>query len=122
MTLIAGAVIQYTHHYTSLFVWAGLMHPLSLILYFLIVGTKSTEADVSHKKHGIGKLLLVIGFVVAAIGALGIMVTWAKWAHLVEAMKGPSGAAAGVTAAAFVALIGLLLMYAAMDRRSYVPE
>ena len=122
MTLLAGAVIQYTHHYASLFVWAGLMHPLSLIIYFLTVGTRRTHADVTHEKRGVSVALLVSGLIVAAVGAAGIILTWRYWGHLVESMKGVSGAAAGAAAAVFVALIGLLLMYAGIDRRAYVPD
>jgi hypothetical protein len=116
MTLIAGAVIQYTHHYSALFIWAGLMHPLSLAVYFVFVGTTRTQADLARTRPGVSAPLLISGFIVAAIGAVGIVLTWVKWDHLVEAMKGVSGAAAGVTAAGFVALIGLLLMYAAIAR------
>jgi hypothetical protein len=122
MTLMAGAVIQYTHHYTSLFIWAGLMHPLSLLIYFGFVGTGRTQADVTHKKHGLSVPLLISGGIVALLGFIGLLLVWDNWEHLLEAMKGLSGAAAGATAAIFVALIGLLLMYAAIDRRSYVPD
>lgn len=122
MTLMAGAVIQYTHHYTALFIWAGLMHPLSLIIYFFTVGTTKTHANVVGKQVGLSMGLLVAGLLLAIIGAIGGVMVWNHWAHLVEAMKGVSGAAAGATVAAFVVLIGLLLMYAGIDRRGYVPE
>jgi ACS family hexuronate transporter-like MFS transporter len=122
MTLLAGAVIQYTHHYTSLFIWAGLMHPLSLVLYVLIVGTRHTHADVAHKKHGLSFGLIIGGVLVAILGAVGLVLVKMNWEHLVQSMKGLSGAAAGAAAAGFVALIGLLLIYAGIDRRSLVPE
>ena len=122
MTLLAGAVIQYTHHYAALFVWAGLMHPLSLLIYFATVGTSRTRADVGHKKHGLSPGLLIGGGIVAIVGAAGLFLAWQNWDHLVASMKGLSGAAAGAAAAVFVTLIGLLLMYAGIDRRAYVPE
>ena len=115
-------MIQYTHHYTALFIWAGLMHPLSLLIYLATVGTTRTKADVVHKKHGVSAGLLVGGALVTVVGAVGLFLTKVNWEHLVKSMKGMSGAAAGATAAGFVALIGLLLIYAAIDRRSYVPE
>ncbi len=122
MTLVAGAVIQYTKRYEAMFIWAGLMHPISLLVYFITVGTRRTQADVAHKKHGISAGLMIGGLVVSVVGIIGVALTWKNWDHLKEAMKGVSGAAAGVTAAGFVALIGLLLVYAAIDRRSYAPE
>ena len=121
MTLMAGAVIQYTHHYTALFIWAGLMHPLSLIIYFLTVGTSKTQADIVDKQIGLSAGLLLAGSLLAILGAGGGVIVWQHWDHLVLAMKGVSGAAAGATVAAFVAFIGLLLVYAAVDRRAYVP-
>ena len=122
MTLLAGAVIQYTKRYEPMFIWAGLMHPISLLVYFGTVGTRRTQADIAHKKHGISAGLMIGGLLVTVIGILGVALTWKNWDHLKDAMKGVSGAAAGVTAAGFIALIGLLLIYAAIDRRSYVPE
>ncbi len=122
MTLMAGAVIQYTHHYNALFIWAGVMHPTSLILYLAIVGTRHTQSDIVHKRHGISIGLIIGGLAVALVGSVGIALTTLNWQHLVETMKGVSGAAASATAAGFVVLVGLLLIYAGIDRRSYVPE
>ncbi len=122
MSLLAGAVIQYTHHYAPLFVWAGLMHPISLLLYFVTVGTKHTRADIVHKKHGISIYLLFSGAIVFIVGGIGTFLSWQNWQHLVTSMKGVSGAAAGAAAAIFVAIIGLLLIYAAVDRRSFDPN
>jgi ACS family hexuronate transporter-like MFS transporter len=122
MTLLAGAVIQYTHHYGALFIWAGCMHPISLILYLLIVGLRDTKSDIIHKKHGISMGLLLGGSISSIVGLIGLIDVKLNWAHLVHSMKGVSGAAAGVAACGFVLAIGLLLMYAAMDRRSYLPD
>jgi ACS family hexuronate transporter-like MFS transporter len=122
MTLMAGAVIQYTHHYGTLFVWAGCMHPISLILYLAIVGIRDTKSDIIHKKHGISPGLLLGGSIGSILGLIGLIDVKLNWAHLVQSMKGVSGAAAGVAACGFVLAIGLLLIYAAMDRRSYVPD
>jgi ACS family hexuronate transporter-like MFS transporter len=122
MTLMAGAVIQYTHHYQTLFVWAGCMHPISLFLYLAIVGLRDTKSDIIHKKHGISAGLLLGGSISFALGLVGLIAVKLNWEHLVRSMKGLSGAAAGVAACGFVLAIGLLLIYAAMDRRSYAPE
>lgn len=122
MTLLAGAVIQYSHHYVSLFIWAGLMHPLSLIIYFFTVGNSQTQANVVQKKASISPKLLIGGGIIVAVGLWSVFSTWGHWNHLVQVMKGQSGAAAGVAAAGFVTIIGLLLMYAGIDRRTFVPE
>jgi ACS family hexuronate transporter-like MFS transporter len=122
MTLMAGAVIQYTHRYETLFVWAGCMHPISLIMYLAIVGLRDTKSDIIHKKHGVSLGLLFGGAVSSALGLIGLMMVKLDWAHLVQSMKGVSGAAAGVAVFGFVLAIGLLLIYAGLDRRSYVPE
>jgi ACS family hexuronate transporter-like MFS transporter len=122
MNLIAGAVIQYSHHYGALFVWAGCMHPISLILYMVTVGTTKTRADIVHKKHGVSPGLLAGGAVSVMLGIIGLIRVYYRWSYLVKAMHGLSGAAAGAMVAGFVVLIGVLLIYAAVDRRSYEPE
>jgi ACS family hexuronate transporter-like MFS transporter len=118
MNLIAGAVIQKTGQYGPMFVWAGLMYPLSLLIYFAFVGTTRTQADIVHKPHGMSPPLLVSGAVIALIGMAGVILTYANWGYLVVAMKGTSGAAAGVAAPAFVVIIGLLLLYAGVATNS----
>ena len=98
------------------------MHPLSLIVYLLMIGTKHTQADIVHKKHGLSIALIVGGTIVTIVGAIGLLLTKMHWQHLVVAMKGLSGAAAARRLRDLSRLIGLLLIYAAVDRRSYVPE
>lgn len=116
MTLLAGAVIQYTRHYAPMFIWAGLMHPLSLIIYLVMVGTRRTQADVTHTPRGVCNPLLIAGVLISVVGAASLALTVWKWKHLVTLLKGVSAAAAGCTAAGFVVLIGLFLIYAAIDR------
>jgi ACS family hexuronate transporter-like MFS transporter len=118
MNLLAGAVIQYTHHYGALFIWAGCMHPISLILYLVTVGTARTRADMIHEQHGVSVSLLVGGSIITMLGAVGLVLVDRDWTDLRKAMKGLSGAAAGATAGGFIVFIGLLLVYAALDRRT----
>ena len=118
MALVAGAVIQFapSYGYTVMFIWAGLMYPLALILYFFFVGTTRTQADVVHQSHKLSVPLLTSGAVLIVLGAVGTVTTSMSWQKLVIAMKGVSGAAAGVAVMALIVVIGALLAYASLGR------
>jgi len=118
MNLAAGAAIQFApvNGYIGMFIWAGSMYPLALVIYFLFVGTTRTQADVVHESQNLSVPLLACGAVLGVLGALGVVLTSSHWQSLVTAMKGKSGAAAGVAVMALFIIIGLLLAYASIGR------
>jgi ACS family hexuronate transporter-like MFS transporter len=118
MTLAAGIIINYAASigYVVMFIWAGLMYPLSLVIYFLFVGTKRTQADVVHESHKLSYSLLASGVMLCVLGAIGVMATSDHWQSLVKAMKGYSGAAAAVAVMSLFIVIGALLIYASLGR------
>ena len=118
MTLLAAMTIQWTGNQQLVFVWAGLMHPISLLVYWLWIGPNFKMADVDAppdetQSHG---LLLGAGSLLALVGALLIAVIWTHWDACVHAAT-VSGAAQGVTAAAGVAFMGMALLYAGSPKR-----
>lgn len=118
MTLLAAMTIQWTGNQQLVFIWAGLMHPISLLVYWLWIGPNFKMADVDAppdetQSHG---LLLGAGSLLALVGALLIAVIWTHWDACVHAAT-VSGAAQGVTAAAGVAFMGMALLYAGSPKR-----
>lgn len=118
MTLVVGAVIQYHHKYAPLFVWAGMMHPLSLLVYLGVVGTRRTQASEEMAGRGVCRGLVIGGIAFVILGLVATAVAAWKWKFLLVVMKGESGAAAGLAAGIFILLIGALLVYAGVDRRA----
>jgi MFS transporter, ACS family, hexuronate transporter len=117
MTLVAALVIQWTGNQQMVFLWAGTMHPTSLLIFWLWIGTKFTPASVDH----IPDLrlwyapLLVSGSAVALIGAALAALIWQYWDVCVRATS-LAGAAQAATAAFGVLVIGAALFYAGMAR------
>jgi ACS family hexuronate transporter-like MFS transporter len=119
LTLLAAMTIQWTGNQQLIFVWAGLMHPLSLLVYWLWLGTDFRVADVARppdetKPH---RTLLAAGALLVAGGvALAVLIA-ANWELCVRAAK-LAGAAQAATAACGVVVIGAALAYAGMPRRA----
>jgi hypothetical protein len=51
------------------------------------------------------------------VGAAGFVLVWMNWSYIVTVAK-VGGAAGGATAAAGVAVVGLLLIYAGLPKRA----
>ncbi len=118
LTLLAAMTIQWTGNQQLVFIWAGLMHPLSLLIYWLWLRTDFTPANVdtppdAARSHG---PLLAAGAALALLGAVFVVVIWQNWETCVKAAK-LAGAAQAATAAVGVALIGLALIYAGMAKK-----
>ncbi len=118
MTLLAGMSIQWLGTQKAVFIWAGLMHPLCLILYRLWIGRDFKTVDVDKpvdmsQRH---KGLLVGGTVLVLFGVALVMVISANWETCVAAAK-LNGAMQAVTAATGVGIIGLALLFAGKSRR-----
>ncbi len=121
MTLLAALVVQWTGNQKMIFIWAGLMHPISLAIYWFWLGKKLDQTiDVDAYKPDMTKshgLLLGAGALTAVFGlGLGYWV-WQNWAVVVKIVN-VAGAAQVATAAAGVFLIGVALAYAGKADKS----
>jgi len=119
LTLLAAMTIQWTGRQQLVFIWAGLMHPLSLVIYWLWLRADFTPADVdappdATRAH---KPLLTAGVVLVLLGVGFTGVIWSNWEVCVQAAK-LAGAAQAATAAAGVGLIGLALLYAGLPQKT----
>jgi MFS transporter, ACS family, hexuronate transporter len=117
MTLLAALAVQWTGTQQIVFVVAGLMHPLALLLYWIWLRGRFEQVEISPaaehlKAHG---PLILAGAAVAALGGAFIALIGANWRLCVEAAT-LSGAATAMTAAAGVSLIGLTLAYAGLPK------
>jgi len=117
LTLLAAMSIQWIGNQSGVFVWAGLMHPLSLLIFWLVLGRDFKMADVDAVLHTnrISKPLVAAGGALIALGLALVALIWANWELCVQAAK-LAGAAQAATAAVGVALVGLTLLYAGMRR------
>lgn len=121
MTLLAALAVQWTGNQQIVFVVAGIMHPLSLLIFWLWLRGRFDPVDLAavlpmNRAH---RTLIVAGIAVAAFGAALIALITANWAVCVAAAT-LSGAATAATAAGGVALLGLLLVYAGLPRNADV--
>ncbi len=119
MTLLAGMSIQWFGTQKYVFIWAGLMHPLCLIIYRLWIGREFRVADVdkpadmSLRHRG----LLVAGTFLGLLGLGLAFLIYANWEACVAAAR-LAGAAQAATAAVGVLVIGLALLYAGKAHRT----
>jgi ACS family hexuronate transporter-like MFS transporter len=112
MTLLVGGALQWTHSYVPIFVWAGLMHPLSWVIFRVLAGPEMARAEIrpgAEQEPSAG--LLTGGLIVAVVGAVGLAVVAIDWAYLCS-VSGESAAAGGIATAVGIMLIGLALIYA----------
>src|SRR5438552_8368959 len=79
MTLMVGGFLNWKNYYTPMFIWAGFMHPLSLVIYFLFVGREMHKANVEAPRRGIVPSLLTSGSIVAATGLAATLLIAANW-------------------------------------------
>jgi ACS family hexuronate transporter-like MFS transporter len=122
LTLLAAMTIQWTGNQKLVFIWAGLMHPLSLFIYWLWLRTDFTPADIDAPKDvsRANVPLLSSGAVLAVLGmVLGTLIA-INWEVCVKAAR-LSGAAQAATAACGVIIIGAALIYAGMPKKNPVP-
>jgi len=118
MTLVAAMTIQWTGNQQLIFVWAGLMHPLSLLIFWFWLGPdfRVANVDAPPDQERTHTPLLIAGVVLVAVGVTLAGVIWANWDVCVRAAK-LAGAAQAATAALGVCIIGLMLAYAGNGRR-----
>ncbi len=118
MTLLAALAVQWTGNQQTVFIVAGLMHPLSLLIFWLWLKGRFDQVDLAQsgdlsRAH---PTLVASGAIIAALGAALVALIYANWDLCVEAAT-LSGAATAATAAGGVGLIGLTLIYAGMPQK-----
>jgi ACS family hexuronate transporter-like MFS transporter len=123
MTLLTALAVQWTGNQQIVFIAAGLMHPLSLLIFWLWLKGRFDQVDVVEaqdlsKSHG---TLVASGSVIAIIGVGLVGVIIANWQLCVKAAT-LSGAATAVTAAVGVGLIGLTLIYAGLPKKTSIAS
>ena len=121
MTLLAALAVQWTGNQQIVFIVAGLMHPLSLLIFWLWLRGRFDQVDLAQagdltRKHS---TLVASGAFITLLGIALVGLIVANW-ELCVAAATLSGAATAVTAGAGVALIGLTLIYAGMPQKGGV--
>jgi ACS family hexuronate transporter-like MFS transporter len=113
--------IQWIGNQSAVFVWAGLMHPLSLLIFWLVLGRdfKMADVDAVLDTSTVSRPLAAAGGALIAVGLGLVALIWANWEVCVRAAK-LAGAAQAATAAVGVVLVGLTLLYAGLRRRAMV--
>lgn len=119
LTLIAALVIQWTGKQQMIFIWAGLMHPISLLIYWFWLRTNFEPVNLDRppdlsRPH---RPLLAAGSVIGLVGVVLAALIYFNWDACVKAAK-ISGAAQAVTAAVGVIIIGATLVYAGSGRKN----
>ncbi len=121
MTLLAGLAVQWTGNQQIVFVWAGAMHLLALLLFWLWFKGRIEQIDVDttldvSRTHG---GLAVAGVLVALAGLVLATLVASNWEYLKDAVRITGAVQSGVVAGA-VFFIGLALFYASRPKRSAV--
>lgn len=119
MTLLAAMIIQWTGNQQLIFICAGLMHPISWIIFRFWLGKEFKTANVDRLpdlKLSF-KPLLMAGTLLGLAGVGLIVAITMNWDVCVAAVKVP-GAAQAATAAVGVLLLGAALLYAGLGRRN----
>jgi ACS family hexuronate transporter-like MFS transporter len=124
MTLLAGGFLQWFGSYVPLFVTAGLMHPLALVLFVAFAGKDMAPANVEEGLHAGPSLhLIVAGGVIALSGSIAALFAYTHWHEIIIAAKNSTATAAGMfVASSGVILVGLLLVYAGLGRRGSLSQ
>jgi len=114
LTLLVGAVVQWLGRQQVVFIWAGLMHPLSWILVLLMLGRNwnvvrlDRPLDLSRPNRP----LQVGGLAGTGLGLAAAALIAFNWSACVTAAHSASAAAAALTAAAGVTVIGFFVLFA----------
>ena len=118
LTLLAAMTIQWTGNQQLVFIWAGLMHPLSLSIYWLWLRSDFTQANVDLPPDvtRANAPLLNAGSLLTLAGVGLAVLIGTHWELCVKAAT-LAGAAQAATAAGGVSLIGVTLIYAGLAKR-----
>jgi hypothetical protein len=119
MTLLAGGFLQWFGSYVPLFITAGLMHPLALLLFVFFAGKDMPPANMEEGlKPGPNVRLILAGVGIALVGLAGALFASTHWNEIILAAKNSTATAAGIfVASSGIALVGLFLVYAGLGRK-----
>jgi MFS transporter, ACS family, hexuronate transporter len=118
MTLLAGGFLQWFGSYVPLFVTAGLMHPLALLLFIFFAGKDMRPANLEDGiKPGPSPQLILSGIAIALVGSAGALFASTHWSQIILAAGNSTATAAGIfVASSGIVLVGLFLIYAGLGR------
>jgi MFS transporter, ACS family, aldohexuronate transporter len=117
MQLVVGGVLQATKTWWPLFIIAGVMHPLALVVIMAFTGRDFEQADVdAGLRERASGTLKVAGAAVVLVGLALIAVVTYFW-NVITQRSNLSVTAQGLTASVGIALLGLALLYASRDTR-----
>jgi MFS transporter, ACS family, hexuronate transporter len=118
MTLLSAMVIQWTGNQQAIFIWAGLMHPISWLLLRFWLGKdfKRVQMDTLPDLSQSFRPLLLAGTAIVGAGVIAALAIVSNWQACVAQVRLP-GAAQAITAASGVVLLGAALLYAGSPRR-----
>jgi ACS family hexuronate transporter-like MFS transporter len=117
MTLLAALAVQWTGNQQIVFIFAGLMHPLSLLIFWLWLRGRFDQVDIGRPQDLAkrNQPLIVSGSTIALLGVALIALIASNW-QLCVAAATLSGAVTAATAAGGVFLIGITLVYAGLPK------
>lgn len=118
MTLLAALAIQWTGNQQTVFITMGLLHPLALLIFWLVLRGRFEQVDLTRLPNMMGadRALIIAGSAIAVAGAFLLALITLNWELCVQAAT-PAGAAQAATAAGGVCLVGLAILYAGSPRR-----
>ncbi|HEU4484628.1 MAG TPA: MFS transporter [Povalibacter sp.] len=118
MTLLAALAVQWTGNQQVVFIIAGIMHPLSLLIFLVWLKGRFDQVDMSqpHDLSSAHSSLIAAGSIIGLLGVVFMVLIGINWELCVEAAT-LSGAATAMTAAAGVLLVGLALVYAGLPQK-----
>ena len=120
MTLLAGGFLQWFGSYVPLFVTAGLMHPLALLLFIFFAGKDMDPVNLEEGlTAGPNARLILAGSLISLVGLAGALFASTHWNEIIAAAKDSTATAAGIfVASSGIVLVGLFLIYAGLGRKS----
>lgn len=117
MTLVAGGMLQWLGSYVPLFIIAGVMHPAAWLVIRGLAGKQMAPAELDGAMVAErSPVLMASGAALAVLGTVLAGAVLFGWQTIVTAARSQSTAAAGLVASLGVAIIGLVLLYAARGR------
>jgi hypothetical protein len=113
--VVAGGMLQWLGHFTPLFIFAGIMHPLAWIVIRALVGKNIAQIDLDKGlRTAQSPALLAMGLGgLVVVGATLAALVFANWSYILSVTKSSVAAAA----ASLLALKGLALVYASREVR-----
>ena len=123
MTLLAALAIQWTGNQQTVFIMMGLLHPLSLLIFWFWLRGRLEQVDITRGPEMVTghRQLLTAGTIAGVIGVALLSLIALNWDLCVRAAT-PAGAAQAATAAGGVFLIGVALFYAGLPKKALTLE